>query len=82
MSEPRYLIWSNEHCAWWRPARRGYTGVIEWAGVYGEEEAREIVERASRGAQTKVFDPLGVHPESVVPNEVLVSLPDGEAWPR
>lgn len=34
-----YLIWSNEHRAWWRPNRMGYTIHIEAAGRYTREEA-------------------------------------------
>lgn len=37
-----YLIWSNEHRAWWRPDRCGYTLHIEAAGRYGRIEGREI----------------------------------------
>ena len=34
-----YLIWSNEHGAWWRPNAAGYTMRIEEAGRYSREEA-------------------------------------------
>ena len=37
----RYLIWSWEHDAWWRPARRGYTEDVAEAGRYTEAEAAE-----------------------------------------
>jgi len=43
----KYLIWSLEHCAWWRPGRAGYTLELAGAGRYSEEEAREILERAN-----------------------------------
>ena len=29
-----YLIWSNEHRAWWRPNAKGYTVHIKTAGRY------------------------------------------------
>lgn len=32
-------IWSDEHRAWWRPNRSGYTTIIEAAGVYTFEDA-------------------------------------------
>lgn len=38
MSEA-YLIWSNEHRAWWRPNSRGYTIHIEAAGRYTRDDA-------------------------------------------
>lgn len=44
-----YLIWSNEHCAWWRPGRWGYTPDIAGAGRYAREEALQIARRALDG---------------------------------
>lgn len=34
-----YLIWSNEHRAWWRPNGRGYTSDLAAAGRYSREDA-------------------------------------------
>lgn len=34
-----YLIWSNEHRAWWRPDARGYTVHVDRAGRYSRDEA-------------------------------------------
>ena len=42
-----HVIWSNEHCAWWRPGKMGYASDIREAGVYSLDEAREIVEKAT-----------------------------------
>jgi hypothetical protein len=43
MSEKRrYVIWSHEHVAWWKPNRSGYTPVLEDAGRYTMEEAADI----------------------------------------
>ena len=42
-----FLIWSNEHRAWWRPAERGYTDAIEEAGRYPRSQAESIVARAT-----------------------------------
>jgi len=36
-----YLIWSNEHAAWWRPNVLGYTPFFEEAGRYSREKAIE-----------------------------------------
>lgn len=38
MMDP-YLIWSNEHNAWWRPDARGYTAFLKDAGRYTRDEA-------------------------------------------
>jgi hypothetical protein len=34
-----YLIWSNEHCAWWCAKAQGYTSNHEKAGRYTREAA-------------------------------------------
>lgn len=39
----RYLIWSFEHQAWWRPNSNGYTTDLAQAGRYSQEEAGRIV---------------------------------------
>lgn len=33
------LIWSDEHRAWWRPDRCGYTTIRDRAGVYSFDDA-------------------------------------------
>ena len=42
-----FLIWSHEHKAWWRPNSMGYTRELSNAGIYREDDAKEIVERAT-----------------------------------
>jgi len=42
MADDRYLIWSNEHRAWWRPGGYGYTAVLLEAGRYSREKALHI----------------------------------------
>lgn len=37
----RYVIWSNEHSAWWAPHARGYTPDLSKAGRYDRDEAIE-----------------------------------------
>lgn len=47
--EPKkWLIWSMEHEAWWRPAHAGYTERIDEAGRYSYQDALEIVYKANR----------------------------------
>ena len=38
----KFRIWSNEHMAWWRNNRYGYTQDISFAGLYSYEEALAI----------------------------------------
>jgi hypothetical protein len=44
-----YLVWSEEHGAWWRPARCGYTTSLKRAGRYTREDAVEISDSANGG---------------------------------
>ncbi len=41
-AEVKYLVWSNEHKAWWGADHRGYTRFIERAGRYERAEALKI----------------------------------------
>lgn len=41
-----YLIWSNEHDAWWGPNERGYTRNLHAAGQYTREDAIRICKHA------------------------------------
>lgn len=34
-----YLVWSNEHRAWWKPGAMGYTVHLKSAGLYTRAEA-------------------------------------------
>ena len=48
MSEDdRWLIWSYEHDAWWRPGAWGYTRELAEAGRYSGAEAERIIQRAN-----------------------------------
>lgn len=40
MGEEMWLIWSNEHNAWWAPNSLGYTPSITKAGRYTLEDTR------------------------------------------
>jgi hypothetical protein len=44
---PYWLIWSNEHNAWWGPGEAGYVTNRKYAGRYPFERACEIVKRAN-----------------------------------
>lgn len=45
-----YLIWSNEHRAWWGPGERGYVRSLAAAGRYSRPHALSICTRAVPGA--------------------------------
>lgn len=47
MTDERFVIWSIEHSAWWRPNWLGYCETLTEAGVYSKEEADEILARAN-----------------------------------
>jgi hypothetical protein len=42
-----YLIWSEEHGAWWRPCSAGYTPSMAKAGRYSHKDAQAIVDSAN-----------------------------------
>jgi hypothetical protein len=44
-----YVVWSNEHRAWWRANRCGYSVGLEHAGVYSRDEAISICQHARDG---------------------------------
>lgn len=44
-----YLIWSNQHRAWWRHKSAGYTTKVSSAGRYSHEEAIKICAGAHGG---------------------------------
>lgn len=66
-----YLVWSNEHSAWWGPNNAGYYGKISSAGCYTRDEALKICVNARGGRQFNEN-----------PSEVPVLLADAEVfWP-
>ena len=38
----KWLIWSNQHEAWWAPKSMGYVASIKDAGRYSQREACKI----------------------------------------
>jgi hypothetical protein len=49
MNKEWFLIWSNEHRAWWMPGSRGYTTLADRAGRYTREQALSICNGANYG---------------------------------
>lgn len=60
----KYLIWSNEHSAWWKPAGRGYTLKMAEAGTYSEAEAVDIC-RGAMGSSSVMPPPEVMFPAAV-----------------
>lgn len=56
VSEP-YLVWSNEHQAWWGKDRCGYTRHIERAGRYERAEALSIAGTRDGGWHVRKGNP-------------------------
>ncbi len=72
---PEYLIWSNEHGAWWAPNGMGYTTVIETAGRYMTDEADRIIAKATLDGALTVTREGPKGERLTVPPEVLVPVP-------
>jgi predicted RNase H-like nuclease (RuvC/YqgF family) len=51
MTTELYLIWSNEHSAWWGPGQLGYVTDPARAGRYTLQQAKEICFEANRYAK-------------------------------
>ena len=61
----KYLVWSNEHRAWWGPNYQGYLLTISHAGRYSLREATIICTNAN-----------AYLPATSEPNEVMVLAPE------
>jgi hypothetical protein len=64
-----YLVWSNEHMAWWGSRRVGYVESLRKAGRYTYEEAMDICVGAAPGAHL-----IGSLPELPVRESDAVTL--------
>lgn len=62
-----FNIWSNQHNAWWKVGKRGYTENIEEAGVYTLEQAIEICTGANWNVNAEAKGVL-------VPDEAMVPI--------
>lgn len=78
---PLYLIWSNEHNAWWRPESCGYTTFIESAGRYSKDEAEDICSSARSPVSDQIVPPEIMIEESVALRQ-MGSDPDVEAFEK
>lgn len=46
-----WVIWSEEHAAWWGPGKWGYTKSLASAGRYSQAEAQAICTQANFDSQ-------------------------------
>lgn len=66
-----YLIWSEEHHAWWKPNGWGYTSQMREAGRYSKERADAIV----KGANLIGFNEIAIPIPAQLPELI-------KRWPR
>ena len=59
-----FMIWSFEHCAWWKPNGNGYTTYPDKAGVFSYERAMQIAWDSNREL---VMQPGLIPCEAVIP---------------
>lgn len=67
LERPAWLVWSNEHAAWWGPNQCDYSSTIENAGRYTLEEAIHISQMRSLTAKGR---------ESGNPSELIQPSPE------
>ena len=67
--DAEYVVWSNEHSAWWGPNRAGYTTHLSVAGRYTREQALKICVGARGGREFNRN-----------PSEVPILLRDAEVF--
>jgi hypothetical protein len=66
-----WLVWSNEHRAWWAPDRCGYRQRVDEAGRYTCEEAMACCAmRSNTGIPPEVMVPSPEYLESLAGHEV------------
>lgn len=72
-----WIVWSNEHRAFWRPKRCGYTTNIELAGRYTKTEADTICNGANYRSSSDLAKYIPPEicmpaPEAIIVNDDLV----------
>jgi len=67
-TDERFIVWSNEHRAFWREGFAGYTSDVRQAGVYSRDQAVGIAEKAAPGSYLDHLD------GTFVPNETLLPV--------
>lgn len=72
-----WLVWSNEHGAFWRPDSMGYTSDIKQAGRYTQGQARRCCDSGKLDPDGKPEEVMMLAPEAV--DAAIKSLPDDPA---
>lgn len=62
---PYWLVWSNEHSAWWRAGCAGYCSVIEGAGRYTLKDALDCCDTRSKRPDRRPDEIVQPSPELV-----------------
>jgi hypothetical protein len=55
-----WLIWSEEHAAWWAPAEVGYSSRMDRAGRYTAERAAELVFNANAFCEVGQWNEIAI----------------------
>jgi hypothetical protein len=79
LSASTWLVWSNEHCAWWGPNRRNYYMSIESAGRYSLEEAMRICRFRSQEPNANPTELIQPSPEWIEARKIAITKAAGEA---
>jgi len=56
----RWVVWSEEHGAWWRPGHWGYTRSLRQAGRYDRAEAMDIAARGNIACDPPAFNEVAM----------------------
>jgi hypothetical protein len=68
----KWVVWSEEHGAWWGPGRHGYTTSLAKAGRYDRDEARVIAAEANRYCAAGTFHEVALpDPLTAAPNRAI-----------
>ena len=74
----KYLIWSNEHEAWWKPVGHGYTINRGDAGYYDLEQAIDICTNANVHLNDTQRPYECIVPYTLNKERTMIELPDIE----
>lgn len=74
-----WLVWSNEHRAWWGPNRSGYTSIVERAGRYTLGDALDICDVRSQEPGKNPTELVQPAPEWLAAARRLADAAKGES---